>query len=409
MQPIERYGLVTLLFVVVAVVAVLAWDGPEEDGPLDERTARVDAPRSDAGTGTERNATRAMTERADTNRSRGDARTTPPVEPKAEVKKPKEQREKPRRDKDRDANQLAGQPSDGGQAKQRSGNQRPGSATYNPFGGNAARGGDANFVAEVDDAAGVGLSGIPAGDRASDADASTIDGIRGPRGVEDARRERVEQGSSIVTNGLGAGAADLDDRSRSTTLRDDAAAGSSVADASAAVPTGPFVVDAVLSKQLAREYGSDYALFGSKGLVSAFEAANPGVDVNRLGIGDTLRRPAPQRVAAARKSTSASTATTNTATANRSSSSSTLGGALSYEIRSGDTLSGIALATLGSASAYPQIEALNPGIDAGNLQVGSTILLPSGANASAPRATSVASAAPAVSKPAPADDRPRIR
>ena len=381
MQPIERYGLVTLLFVIVAVVAVLAWDGPEaEPAELDE-TARVteDASRAEA----ER---RAAQREAEREAEREAARL--------ERQREKEKKAAAERERLARANSRTTPPVDGAADRTPTGG-------YNPFGGSTGAA-DASFVSEVADTS--GLSGLPANGTDTRRDTSAIDGIRGPRGVEEARSSEVAAAPSVALDGLADGARASQPVSlveRSTTTGDRA---------STTLPTGPFVVDAVLSKQLAREYGPDYALFGSNGLVAAFEAANPGVNVDRLGVGDTLRRPAPQRVAAALKGAAVASTSGSQPVAGAASTASTttVGGAPTYVIQSGDTLSGIALRTLGSASAFPRIEALNPGIDANKLRVGDTILLPAGADPAA-RRTEVASNASSGSSQPASSDRPRIR
>lgn len=50
-----------------------------------------------------------------------------------------------------------------------------------------------------------------------------------------------------------------------------------------------------------------------------------------------------------------------------------------YVVKEGDTLSGIALATLGSTRRWPEIQAINANLDPASLQAGRTILLPKGA------------------------------
>jgi LysM repeat protein len=49
MQPIERYGLVALLFAVVTIVAVVAWDGPKVDNSADGAARVADARNAPAG------------------------------------------------------------------------------------------------------------------------------------------------------------------------------------------------------------------------------------------------------------------------------------------------------------------------------------------------------------------------
>jgi peptidoglycan DL-endopeptidase LytF len=61
--------------------------------------------------------------------------------------------------------------------------------------------------------------------------------------------------------------------------------------------------------------------------------------------------------------------------------------AATYKVQRGDTLSSIAKLKLGSAGRYPEILALNPGLDPKRLRVGQSLALPQGAAA---RSTPVA-------------------
>ncbi len=83
-------------------------------------------------------------------------------------------------------------------------------------------------------------------------------------------------------------------------------------------------------------------------------------------------------------SSSASVPPTTTPPAARSVSNPA--GASTYAVRSGDTLGGIAQRTLGSSGRWPEIQALNKGLDPRRLQVGQKLVLPTGSAAAPPRA-----------------------
>lgn len=128
-------------------------------------------------------------------------------------------------------------------------------------------------------------------------------------------------------------------------------------------------------------------------------ALNPGLDPNRLVVGQKIKLPGGGAAAA-------DAPTSVAAQVEPAARSAGTGG--SYTIRSGDVLSRIAEAQLGSVKEVQAILALNPGLDPNRLIVGQVIAMPQGASgvnrasvASAPRATSTNRAA--------ASDRPRVR
>jgi nucleoid-associated protein YgaU len=57
--------------------------------------------------------------------------------------------------------------------------------------------------------------------------------------------------------------------------------------------------------------------------------------------------------------------------------------ATTYQVKRGDTLSSIAKSALGAASRYPEILALNPGLDPNRMKIGQTIALPNSSDARA--------------------------
>lgn len=370
MQPIERYGLVTLLFIIVAVVAIVAWDGPKEVSGPDDRVARLD-------------------------REVGDALTRqglPVVDPGPARRRSTDSIASGERGNGlRSADQPGTRPqpvaTDRGSAAAEA-------ARHNPFGTSAPRGDDVVVIPPP--AAPSGLAGVPtfqSGESRSggfafeanalDAAAGTgvdrvgMNGATPPPANQPANQPAVNSPRAVPT-----------------------AAPPAVATRS--LPTGPLVVDSVLSTQLQREYGRSYRLFGSNGLVQAFVDANPGIDVDRLGVGDTLRRPASARIARASQSGSSTQVASAPAATPAPAATATrpvapLGDGIVYTIRQNDTLSGIASAALGSASAYKQIEALNPSLVPERLRVGDRIVLPASANLAALGQGSVASNATPVS------------
>jgi nucleoid-associated protein YgaU len=106
---------------------------------------------------------------------------------------------------------------------------------------------------------------------------------------------------------------------------------------------------------------------GSSTRWTEIQALNGNLDPKRLHAGVTIALPvgasnAPRQAAA------------KTAPAS--------GGPRTYSIRSGDTLSAIALRELGSAERWSEIAALNPSVDPARLSVGASIQLPAGASRS---------------------------
>jgi nucleoid-associated protein YgaU len=72
---------------------------------------------------------------------------------------------------------------------------------------------------------------------------------------------------------------------------------------------------------------------------------------------------------------------------------------MKYRIRKGDTLEGIAKATLGDGTRWKDIVAVNPGLDPRRLKIDQEITIPDGASVSVARAPA----------PAPAPKAPPVR
>ena len=130
----------------------------------------------------------------------------------------------------------------------------------------------------------------------------------------------------------------------------------------------------------------------------AIAAANPGVDPNRLVVGQTLVLPAPTEIAANKKGGGAPTASAPAAPTVEPGPGGT------YTVRSGDVLSRIAQDHLGTVKRVPEILALNPGLVPERMYAGQVIRMPAGAD---PQVASAGrTAAPANAR---RDDRPRVR
>jgi len=109
--------------------------------------------------------------------------------------------------------------------------------------------------------------------------------------------------------------------------------------------------------------------YGTTTRWKAIADANPGVNPNRLLVGQKLVIPnAP--------------GSSSTATGGAASTNVAAGG--EYVIKSGDTLERIAQRTLGDGSKWRDIAKLNPGLDPTRLMVGQKIVLPQGAQQATP-------------------------
>lgn len=141
---------------------------------------------------------------------------------------------------------------------------------------------------------------------------------------------------------------------------------------------------------------------GSSRRVNEIVAMNPGLDPDRVYVGQKIKLPA------AGASVSVDTSSRPATVAPPSNVASVKGPGGSYTIQSGDVLSRIAQDHLGSVKAVASIMALNPGLDPNHLKVGQVIALPEGAVATS--TTPVASSTRNVPTNRPAtDSRPRVR
>jgi LysM repeat protein len=109
------------------------------------------------------------------------------------------------------------------------------------------------------------------------------------------------------------------------------------------------------------------------------EALN-GVKPERLAVGMSLKLPSGGAVAGSTPTRSSPPAKTQPAPVSKPSAGT-------YTVRSGDSLSRIADAQLGSADRYREILALNPGIKADKLSIGQVLRMPSTTVAAAPAKT----------------------
>lgn len=100
-------------------------------------------------------------------------------------------------------------------------------------------------------------------------------------------------------------------------------------------------------------------------------ALNPGVDPNRLRVGQTLKLPG-------KSSNLAKSSSAATPAAIKSSGAAPAASGLSYTVKSGDSLWTIAQSQLGDGDRYSEIAALNPQVDSKKLNVGTRLRLPAG-------------------------------
>lgn len=116
-------------------------------------------------------------------------------------------------------------------------------------------------------------------------------------------------------------------------------------------------------------------IFGDGKYAKKIMAANPGVDANRLKVGQKLKIPAIPGVAAipaVHASDTAPVATEHAVTP------TVPGSAKTYTVKSGDTLAAIAKEMFGSSGpkSIQKILDANPGVDAKKLHVGATLKIP---------------------------------
>jgi LysM repeat protein len=116
-------------------------------------------------------------------------------------------------------------------------------------------------------------------------------------------------------------------------------------------------------------------IFGDGKYAKKIMAANPGVDANRLKVGQKLKIPAIPGVAAI---PSVHATDTTLVAAEHVAPAPATGSAKTYTVKSGDTLAAIAKETLGSAGpkTIQKILDANPGVDPKKLHVGATLKIP---------------------------------
>jgi nucleoid-associated protein YgaU len=333
MQPIERYGLVALLFVFVTVVGVVSWDFSDSapDGSKSDRTvhAAESGPKGPAST-------RARDSEQDPEAARMALKTRPRAiereslsidEPgaKRNPERVADARRNNRRDREGgydDPNTAAGAPQGAQDDRGRSGR---------PI--ELRRDTEAGLVAQGEDA-------------------SQLD-------------SRYRYNSPPPASSLEP-ATELRPRTRQQETRQP----DPVRNDSAAGTPGVYVVkggDTLSEISLSQ--------LGTSKLWKEIVAANPGLDPGKLRVGARLRMP----------SGSAPVATNTKATAKSSRPSSaapvSAGAGETVRVRSGDSLWKIAARALGNGERWKEIAALNPRINPDRLAVGQEIVLPRGAQA----------------------------
>lgn len=115
-------------------------------------------------------------------------------------------------------------------------------------------------------------------------------------------------------------------------------------------------------------------LFGDGRYAKKIMDANPGIDPNRLKVGQKLKVPALQGVSVAQPVAHNSTAPETVPNAAPVAAGT-------YTVKNGDTLAAIAKAHLGSSGpkSIQKILDANPGVDARKLKVGATLKIPAAA------------------------------
>lgn len=369
MQPIERYGLVSMLLLVVVIVAIVAWDGPKSEDTPGRGSAALQADAKGAA-GRAGNLDLAPVQRNEP--TRPERKPAPAVTPRSED------------------------------------------------------------VARVDPRRDVPIADVPA-----PAPIVTNDTPQGGAGAGQplAPFTGTPQGLAGIQPNL-PGASDMNPGASAVNTPPVVSLAPSPVDPPAparrpaGLPTGPFVVRAALSVQLAEEYGKEFSLWGPDGLVAAFEQANPGLDTARMSLNAQLVRPPLARVEVARKTPAVVPSSDLAAAPRREAPAAQAPAALppgarpldavnvtptvavagrTHTVQPGETGGQIAQLYYGRASAYTAIQAANPTIDINRIRAGQVLVIPVSADAPVASTTGGASAPVVAANTNKAPNAPRIK
>ncbi len=364
MQPIERYGLAALLFLVVLVAAVVLWDRGQsaEDAalqaaaPAPEGQPRVGATSPVAGPPANPGA-------ASSRQAAGPQRQT--------AQGPRYESQALEADQRRRAEEQAA-------AERRAARQRL----------------EAQLMAELDaEARERSLEGSREAGPGEAPGAPSSAVVAGPNGAAGSVRPTSAEAPAAPAAGAqtpaGAPAMGLGPMNLASAPAGGASSGATSGTSTRPATTGP--------RQTTVQTGETLSHVAQRELGRAsrwreIAALNPEIDPNRVVVGQVLRLPEGEAVAAAPAS-SASPAASPTATraagqgtppaTGSSGSAPAASGARTVQVASGDSLWRIAERELGDGNRFREIAALNPGVDPNRLAAGTRLVLPAGEPAAA--------------------------
>ncbi|MBI1382812.1 MAG: LysM peptidoglycan-binding domain-containing protein [Planctomycetaceae bacterium] len=387
MQPIERYGLIALLFLVVTVVAVVLWDRGERraDGALVAAAGAEAANRAQAG------------ERTDARAARAQPRSTvaqPPVTKQAHA-------QNAGANAPRGGAGLAALPTENLPAPGLDAQPEGGALTArNTAGPNAAgraselqaQRAALDWILAMSDPAEQDRTLAELQSRLPENAAALAEAVRAHRALA-----AGDASSNVSTRSSAVVAADTNSPSPLLEVEDPRQRRPQDP-ANRAAPGMGLAPMEVGAANVAKVEGSTYTvqrgdtlseisqrILGTSKRIDDIVALNPGLNPNNVPAGRVLRMPAPQSTAAptAAVARNAPAASPSSGTATQTPGT--------YVVQSGDSLFRIAAKHLGDGKRHGEIAALNPKLDPNRLQPGQRLVMPA-----------VARAAVAATAPAPA-------